>query len=169
MNSTHLNRRPTMTKPSYTFKQAWDDGDTILILITIISIIITEIGSCLTSQNSRSSIHKVTRPDTQSEPTSNTSTSNTKIQRSSPSTKRRSTTAVQRKGIGFIPQDIQSSPIASSTRSKPSKPTSNTSKSTRSKNSQALVSRRRTQTSTSVLPTTTQDSILLKNPIIADD
>lgn len=47
-NSTHLNRRPTMTKPKYTLRQAWDDGDIIVILIAIISIIITEFASCFT-------------------------------------------------------------------------------------------------------------------------
>ena len=40
-----------MTKHDYTFEQAWDDGDIIIILLTIISLIITEIGSCLAPSN----------------------------------------------------------------------------------------------------------------------
>jgi len=118
---------------NYTLKQAWDEGDIIIILIAIISIIITEFASCLTSQNSRSSTPTLTRPDTQSEPTTSTSIGNMKIQRSSPSTKRRSTTAVQKKVGGGTKQDTQSLATASSPRSKRSKPTSSTSKSTRSK------------------------------------
>ena len=130
----------------YTLRQAWDDGDTILILIAIISIIITEFASCLTSQNSRSSIPTPTRPDTQSEPTTSTSTGNMKTQRLSPSTKRRSTTAVQKKVDGGTKQDTQSSATASSPRSRRSKPTSSTSKSTRSKGSHLLEIQQLTQT-----------------------
>mgnify|MGYP003345392453 CR=1 FL=1 len=40
-----------MTKPNYTFEQAWDDGDIVIILLAIISLIITEIGSCLAPSN----------------------------------------------------------------------------------------------------------------------
>jgi len=134
----HKTGRCTMTKPKSSFKQAWDDGDIIVILIAIISLIITEFASCLTSQNSVSSTPSLTKSDLQSTPTTRTSTSNTKIQRSSPSTKRRSTTAVQKKGDGGTRQDTLSSATASSPRSRRSKPTSSTLKSTRSKVSRPL-------------------------------
>ena len=153
MNSTHQNWRPTMTNPSYTLKQAWDDGDIIVILIAIISIIITEFASCLTSQNSRSSTPSPTKHVSQSMPTTCTSTSNTKIQRSSPSTKRRSTTAVQRKEDGGTKQDTPSLATASSPRGKRSRSTSSTSKSTRSKGSRLLEIQQLDPTSTSVFPT----------------
>jgi len=132
-----------MTK--YTLKQAWDDGDIIVILIAIISIIITEFASCLTSQNSRSSTPTPTKPDTQSELTTSTSTGNMKTQRLSPSTKRRSTTAVQKKVDGGTKQVTQSSATASSPRGRRSKPSSSTSKSTRSKGSRLLEIQQLTQ------------------------
>jgi len=127
-----------MTKLNYTLKQAWDDGDIIVILITIISIIITEFASCLTSQNSRSSTPTPTKLATQSTPTTHTSISNTKIQRSSPSTKPRSTTVGLKKVDGGTKQATQSVATASSPRSKRSKPSSSTSKSTKSKVSSLL-------------------------------
>jgi len=125
-----------MTK--YTLRQAWDDGDIIIILIAIISIIITEFASCLTSQNSRSSTPSPMYCASQSMPTSSTSTGNMKSQRLSPSTKPVSATAVQRKVDGGTNKVTQSSATASSPRSKRSKPTSSTSKSTRSKVSRPL-------------------------------
>ena len=127
-----------MTKHSNNWKQAWDDGDIIVILIAIISIIITEFASCLTSQNSRSSTPTLTNSVTQSTPTTRTSISNTKTQRLSPSTKLRSTTVGLKKVDGGTKQDTQSEATASSTRSRRSRSTSSTSKNTKLKASQVL-------------------------------
>ena len=168
-NSTHLNWRSTMTKPKYTLRQAWEDGDIIVILIAIISIIITEFASCLTSQHSRSSIPSPTKHASQSMPTTCTSTSSTKTQRSSRSTKPTSGTADPKKEVGIGFKDTQSLPIASSPRGKQSKPTSTTLKSTKSKSSRASVSRQRSQTMTSALPVTTQSSTLQNDLSIADE
>ena len=158
-----------MIKHSDNWKQTWDDGDIIVILITVISIIITEFASCLTSQISKGSIPEPTKLVTQSMPTTHTSISNTKTQRLSPSTKPRSTTVGLKKVDGIGLQDIQSSPTVSSARSKPSKPTSNTSKSTKSKSSRASASQQRTQTMTSVLQTSTPSTILQSDLAIADE
>lgn len=134
-----------MTK--YTLRQAWDDGDIIVILIAIISIIITEFASCLTSQNLRSSTPSPTKCVTQSTPTKSTRTSNTKNQRSSPSMKPSSATADPKKEAGTTPKVNRSVATASSPRSKRSKPTSSTSKSTRSKVSPLLEIQQLTRTS----------------------
>ena len=158
-----------MTKPKYTLRQAWDDGDIIVILIAIISIIITEFASCLTSQNSRSSTPSPTKHASQSMPTTCINTSSTKTQRSSRSTKPISGTADPKKAIGFSQKDTQSLPIASSPRGKQSKPTSTTLKSTKSKSKQASASQQRSQTMTSALAVTTQSCTLQNDLSTADE
>ncbi len=137
----------------YTLRQAWDDGDIIVILIAIISIIITEFASCLTYQNSRSSTPSPTKHVSQSMPTTCTSTSNTKTQRSSRSTKPTSGTVDPKKEVGTTPKENLSSATASSPRGKRSRSTSSTSKSTRSKGSLLLEIQQLDPTLTSVSPT----------------
>ncbi len=153
LNSTHLNWRSTMTKPKYTLRQAWDDGDIIVILIAIISIIITEFASCLTSQNSRSSTPSRTKHASQSMPTTCTSTSSTKNQRLSRSTKPISGTVDPKKEVGTTPKENLLLATASSPRGKRSRSTSSTSRSTRSKTNVLLEIRQLDPTSTSVSPT----------------
>jgi len=153
-------------------KAKHQEDDIIIVIIVIISILITTLIDalkCLTSQSSKSSTPELTSCVTPSSATTHTLSGNMKTQRSSPSTKPRSTTAVQRKVVGTTKQDTQSLPTASSPRSKQSKPSSNTSTSTRSKSSQALGSQRRTRTTKSTSPTATLRSTPNPNHTIADD
>ena len=129
----------------------------------------TENHKCLTSLNSASLIPTLGKQDLQSNATTSTKSGSTKTQPLSPSTKRRSTTAVQRKVDGGTTQDTQSSPIASSPRGKRSKPSSNTSTSTRSQSNQALATPRRTRTTKSTSPMNTLRSIPNPSHTIADD
>lgn len=138
------------------------DVDIFLHVIVILSIfieILIDAIKCLTSLNSASPTHARGNQDLPSKDIKSTKSGSTKTQRLSPSTKPRSTTAVQKKVDGGTKQDSQSLPTASSPRSKRSKPSSNTSTSTRSQSSQALASRRRTTTTKSTLPTDTLLSI----------
>ena len=148
------------------------EDDIIIVIIALISILITTLIDsiqCLISLNSRSSTPSLTNCATQYSATTPTSSGNMKTQRLSPSTKRRSTTAVQKKVDGTTMQDSQSSPIASSPRSKRSKPSSNTSTSTRSKTSPTSGSQRRTRTTKSTSPTNTLRSTPNPNHTTADD
>jgi len=129
----------------------------------------TENHKCLTSLNSASSTPTPGKHDSQSSDIKSTRSGSTKTQRLSPSTKRRSTTAVQKKVDGGTTQDSQSSPTASSPRGKRSKPSSSTTTSTRSQTSQASGSRRRTTTTKSTSPTTTLRSTPKPNHTTADD
>jgi hypothetical protein len=155
-----------MTKP----KQHEDD--IVVHIIVIISILITtfiDAIKCLTSLNSKSSTPTPGKHVLPSSDTQPTNSGSMKTQRLSPSTKRRSTTAVQKKADGGTKQDSQSSPTVSSPRSKRSKPSSNTSTSTKSQTSQASVSRRRTTTTKSTSPTDTLLSTPNQLHITADD
>ena len=155
-----------MTKPKH------QDIDIILIVIVIISILITTLLDaiqCLTSLNSASSTPTLGKQDLQSNGIKSTKSGSTKTQRLSPSTKPRSTTAVQRKVAGGTKQDTQSSPTASSPRSKRSKPSSNTSMSTKLQTNQVLVTQRRTRTTKSTLATDTLLSTPNPNHTTADD
>ena len=148
------------------------DDDWILHLIVILSIfieILIDALKCLTSLNSASSTPTLGKHDSHSSDIKSTKSGSTKTQRLSPSTKRRSTTAVQRKADGGTKQDTQSSPTASSPRSKQSKPSSSTTTSTRSRTSQASGSRRRTPTTKSTSPTTLLRSTPKPNHTTADD
>ena len=148
------------------------EDDIVIVIIAIISILITTLIDsiqCLISLNSKSSTQELTKCVTPSSATTHTKNGNMKNQRLSPSTKPPSTTAVQKKVDGTTRQDSQSSPIASSPRSKRSKPSSNTSTSTRSQSNQASASRRRTTTTKSTSPTTSLRSTPNPNPITADD
>lgn len=148
------------------------EDDIFIVIIAIISILVTTLIDsiqCLIYLNSRSFTPSPTSCATQSNATTPTRTGNTKSQRLSPSTKRRSTTAVQRKVDGGTTQDSQSSPTASSPRGRRSKPSSNTSTSTKSQSSQASATPRRTRTTKSTSPTNTLRSIPNPNHTTADD
>ena len=151
--------------------QHQDDHELIIVILAIISILITELidsFQCLTSLISLSTTQRLDSSATESSPTKHTSTGKVKTQQLSPSTRRPSTTVVQRKVVGTTNQDSQSLPTASSPRSKRSKPSSNTSTSTRSQSSQASASQRRTRTTKSTLTTDTLKSIPKSNHTIAD-
>ena len=141
----------------------------ILVIISILIETLIDAIKCLTSLNSKSSTPEPTKLVSPSSDTKPTRSGNTKSQRLSPSTKPRSTTAVQKKVDGGTKQDSQSVPTASSPRSKRSKPSSSTSTNTRSQTSQASVSRRRTATTKSTSPTTTLRSTPNQLHTTADD
>lgn len=129
----------------------------------------TENHKCLTSQNSSASTPSPTKLVSPFSDTTHTRSGNTKRQRPSPSTKRRSTTADQRKVAGGTKQDSLSSPTASSPRSRRSKPSSNTSMNMRSQTSPALETQRRTTITKSTSPMTSPKPILSNVPTTADD
>ena len=141
----------------------------VIVILSILIEILIDAIQCLTSLNSKSSTPEPTKLVSPSSDTKVTRSGNTKSQRLSPSTKPRSTTAVQKKVDGGTKQDSQSLPTASSPRGKRSKPSSNTSTSTRSQTSQASVSRRRTPTTKSTSPTDTLLSTPNPNHTTADD
>ena len=148
------------------------DDDWILHLIVIFSILIEiliDALKCLTSLNSASSTPTPGKHDLKSNGTKSTSSGSTKTQRLSPSTKRRSTTAVQRKEIGTSMQDTLSKPSASSPKSRRSKPTSSTQTSTKSGTSRTLGFQTQTRTMTSISPTNTLRSTPKPNHTTADD
>jgi len=161
----------TTTRGTSSMAKKFQEDDIVIHIIVILSILIeTFIDSikCLTSLNSRSVTPTPTNCVMESNVITPTASGKTKTQRLSPSTKRRSTTAVQKKGDGGTEQDTPSSPTASSPRSKRSKLSSNTSKSTKSQTSPTLGSRRRTQTTKSTSPTTTLRSTPNPNHTTAD-
>ena len=161
-----------MTEQTNHWQQAWDDGDILLITIAIISLLITtliEAIQCSTSNTSSVLIQEPTKFGTPSSNTTPIESGKVKTQRLSPSTKRPSTTGVQKKAVGFTSQDIPVSPTASSTRSKRSKTSSTTVTSTEPGISPTSGSRRRSRTTTSTTPTTTLSPIPQNVLTTADD
>ena len=155
-----------MTKP----KQHEDD--IIIYLIVILSILIEtfiDAIKCLISLGSRVPTPAPTKCDTHSSVTTPTESGKVKTQRLSPSTKRPSTTGVQKKVDGGTKQATQSRPTASSTRSKRSKTSSTTVTSTEPGISPTSGSRRRSRTTTSTTPTTTLSPIPQNVLTTADD
>lgn len=151
-----------MTKPKHC------EDDIIVHLIVIASIIIEiliDTLKCLTSLNSASPTPTLGNQDLQSSDIKSTKSGSIKTQPLSPSTKPRSTTAVQKKAVGFMSQDIPVSPTASSTRSKRSKTSSTTVTSTEPGISPISGSRRRSRTTTLTSPTTTLKSTPQKDLI----
>ena len=145
-----------MTKP----KQREDD--IIIYLIVIISILIEtfiDAIKCLISVISGVPTPAPTKCDTLSSVTTPIESGKVKTQRLSPSTKRPSTTGVQKKVDGGTKQATQSRPTASSTRGKRSKSSSTSSMSTSLPTSPALESPQRTTTTKSTIPTTTLSPI----------
>lgn len=143
-----------MTKRSAPLSHEDDLFIHILVIFSILIEILIDALRCLTSTNSASFTPTLGKQDLLSKDIKSTKSGSTKTQRLSPSTKRRSTTAVQRKEIGTSMQDTLSKPSASSPKSRRSKPTSNIQTSTKPGTNQTLGSRRRTRTTTSTSPTT---------------
>ena len=158
-----------MTKRSTSVSHEDDWIIHVLVILSIFIEILIDALRCLTSTNSASPTHVLGSADLQSKDIKSTKSGSTKTQRLSPSTKRRSTTAVQRKVGGGTTQDSQSLPTASSPRGRRSKPSSNTSTSTKSQSSQALASRRPTTTTKSTSPMTSLSSTPHLNHTTADD
>ena len=155
-----------MTKP----KQREDD--IIIYLIVILSILIEtfiDAIKCLISLGSRVPTPAPTKCDTPSSVTTPIESGKVKTQRLSPSTKRPSTTGVQKKVDGGTKQATQSRPTASSTRGKRSKTSSTTVTSTEPGTSPTSGSRRRSRTTTSTTPTTTLSPIPQNVLATADD
>lgn len=154
-----------MTKPKH------QDNDIILIVIVIISILITTLLDaiqCLISLTSSASTPSLIKQGLPSNATIPTLSGKVKTQRLSPSTKRRSTTAVQKKVDGTTTEATLASPIASSPRSKQSKSISPTQMSTKSGTNQTSGSPRRTRSTKSATPTTTPSPTLNPNLTTAD-
>ena len=154
-----------MTKPKH------QDNDIILIVIVIISILITTLLDaiqCLIFLASSASTPSLIKQDLPSNATIPTSSGKVKTQRLSPSTKRRSTTAVQKKVDGITTEATPASPIASSPRSKQSESISPTQTSTKSGTSQTSASQRRSRTTKSTTPTT-MPSLIPSNVLITAD
>ena len=148
------------------------EQDTILVIIVLISILITEFIDalqCLTLRTSKFVTQEQAPFVTQSKTTTRTRSGKVTTQRLSPCTKPLSTTVDQRKEDGGTKVVTHNSPIASSPRSKQSKPSSTTSKNTKSRSSQASGSRRRTTTTKSTSPMTTLRSTPKPNHTTADD
>jgi hypothetical protein len=155
-----------MTKP----KQREDD--IIIYVIVILSILIEtfiDAIKCLISLGSRVPTPAPTKCVTPSSVTTPTLSGKVKTQRLSPSTKRPSTTGVQKKVDGGTKQATQSRPTASSTRSKRSKTSSTTVTSTEPGINPTSGSRRRSRTTTSTSPTTTLSPIPQNVLTTADD
>lgn len=155
-----------MTKPKHC------EDDIIVHLIVIASIIIEiliDTLKCLTSLNSASPTPTLGNQDLQSSDIKSTKSGSIKTQRLSPSTKPRSTTAVQKKVAGGTKQGTQSKPTASSPRGKRSKPSSNSSMSTSLLSSQVLDNPQLITTTTLTTPTTTLRSTPNPNHTTADD
>lgn len=155
-----------MTKP----KQREDD--IIIYVIVIISILIEtfiDAIKCLISVISGAPTPAPTKCATLSSVTTPIESGKVKTQRLSPSTKRPSTTGVQKKVDGGTKQATQSRPTASSTRGKRSKTSSTTVTSTEPGTSPTSGSRRRSRTTTSTTPTTTLSPIPQNVLTTADD
>ena len=161
-----------MTKPkakNNPWQLAWDDGDIILILLAVISLIITELGSCLTTPGSKKPTHAPGNSGVQSTVTTSTKSGKVKSQPQSQSTKPISVTEDLKKEAGGTTKATPSKRSASSPRSKQSKPTSSTRTRTKSGTSQTLGFQPREQTTTSTSPTTTLRSTPKPNHTTADD
>jgi len=156
------------TKKINPWQQAWDDGDIILILLAVISLIITELASCLISAGSKQPTHAPGNSGVQSTATTSTKSGKVKSQPRSRSTKPTSVTEDPKKAAGGTTKAGPSKPSASSTRSKRSKNTSSTQTTTKSGTNQTSGSRRRVRTMTSTSRTTLPSTILNSDLSIAN-
>ena len=150
------------TRGTLSMTKKFQEDDIVIHIIVILSILIEifiDTLKCLISLTLSASTPNPGKQELLSSDTTLTSSGNTKTQRLSPSTNRRSTTGVQKKVDGITTLDTPASPIASSPRSKRSKSISSTQKSTKSGSNPTSGSRRRTRTTTSVTPTTTPSPI----------
>jgi len=132
------------------------------VIIVLISILITELISCLTSQNSKPSTQNLGSNDSQSSSTAASKSGRRKNPSPSQSTRSFKDTAVPKRAAGGSTKASPNGPTASSTRSRRSKPSSKSAKSTKSGSSQALDCQLQTTTGKSVL-LPLQQSTILKN------
>ena len=159
-----------MTTKQFTREEL--EQDIILVLIVLISILITTLIDsiqCLISRNSKPVTPKQAQSVTLSKATTGTKSSKVKTQPSSPSTKRRSTTAVQRKVAGGTKAVTHNSATASSPSGKQSKPSSTSRKNTKSRSSQALGFQPPTTTTKSTSPTQLPEGTQLNVLTTADN
>lgn len=142
------------------WQQAWDDGDIILILLAVISLIITEFASCLISPGSKQPTHAPGNSGVHSTATTSTKSGKAKRQPRSQSTKPIGVTEDQKKVAGGMTKAGPSKQSASSPRSRRSGTTSSTQTSTKSGTSRTSGFQQREQTTTSTSRTTTRSPIL---------
>ena len=139
------------------------------VIIVLISILITELISCLTSQNSKPSTQNLGSNDSQSSSTMASRSGKRKNPSPLQSTRSSKDTEAQKKAAGGSTKASPSAPTASSTRSKQSKPSSKSAKSTKSGTSQVLDCQLQTTTGKSVLLPLQQSAILKSDHTTADD
>ena len=130
------------------------------VIIVLISILITEVISCLTSQTCKRSIQNLGGKGSPSTSTTVSRNGKAKSQSPSQSTKQSSATVAQKKEVGGSPKVSQKRRTASSTRSKQSKPSSKSVKTTKSGSNQALERLLLSTTGQSVLLPIQQGAIL---------
>ena len=139
------------------------------VIIVLISILITELISCLTSQNSKPSTQNLGSNDSQSSSTTASRNGRTKNPSPSQSTRSSKDTAVRKKVAGGSTKVSPSAPTVSSARSKQSKLSSKSAKSTESGTNQALDCQLQTTTGKSVLLPLQQSTILKNDHTTVDD
>ena len=139
------------------------------VILVLISIIITEIGSCLASQNSKRSIQSPGNNALHSTNTETTKAGKVKNLSQLQSTRLSKDMEDQKKVDGTGTRVSQKRPTASSTRSKQSKPSSKSAKSTKSGTSQDLDCQLQTATGKSVLLPLQQSTILKSDHTTVDD
>ena len=125
-------------------------------IIVIISIVITELISCLTSKKCKPSTPNPGSNVLQSSSTTVSKSGRKKDPSPSPSIRSSKDMADPKKAAGGLTKASQTAPTASSTRSRRSRPSSKSVKSTKSGTSQALDCQLQTTTGTSASPITTQ-------------
>ena len=139
------------------------------VIIVLISILITELISCLTSQNSKPSTQNLGSNDSQFSSTTASKSGRRENPSQSQSTRSFKDTAVPKRAAGGSTKASPNGPTASSTRSRRSKPSSKSAKSTKSGSSQALDCQLQTTTGKSVLLPLQQSTILKSDHTTVDD
>jgi len=153
--------------------------DVIDVIIVLISIVITELISCLTSQNSKLSTQNLGSNDLQSNSTMASKSGKTKNPLPSQSNRLSKDTAARKKVAGGSKKASPKRPTGSSTRNRRSKPLSKSANSTKSGSSQAffklgeealaLDCQLQTATGKSVLLPVQQNTILKNDHTTADE
>ena len=139
------------------------------VIIVLISILITELISCLTSQNSKPSTQNLGSNDSQSSSTTASRSGRMKNPSPSQSTRSSKDTVAPKRVAGGSTKASQNGPTASSARSRRSKPSSKSAKSTESGTNQALDCQLQTTTGKSVLLPLQQSTILKNDHTTVDD
>jgi len=140
----------------------YQEYDIITIIIVLVSCIITTLLNelkCLISPAFVTSTQPHGKSGGRSKTTTRTSTSNTKNQQRSRSTKPSSGTVGHTRGVGGSGKATHKKRTASSTRSKPSKPSCNSQTSIKLSNNQVLEIQQPVRTGNSLSPTDTQGCI----------